>query len=239
MMQQAVDGGVPNTETTAWTRTQLANLYFNLGNLEQAEVEYQRTLQNYPNYVYALAGLGRLRAALGQTDEAITLLTQASQITPLPEFIITLGDLYLSLGQTEAAQRQYDLVGVIRQLHQANGVDLDVEMALFDADHRRNPIETVAQARQAYARRPNIHAADVLAWALYQAGDYQEAEKFSRQALRLGTQDALKLFHAGMIAYQLGHKAQARAYLDQALTINPHFSLLHAKEAQGIWEELK
>ncbi len=239
MMQQAIDGGSPTAENTAWTRTQLANLYFNLGNLEQAEVEYQFTLHNYPNYVYALAGLGRVRAAQGRTDEAIALLTQASQMTPLPELVITLGDIYLAVGQSEAAQQQYDLVSAIRQLHEANGVDLDVEMALFDADHQRNPVETVAQARQAYTRRPSIHAADVLAWALYQVGDYQEAQQFSQQALRLGIKDALKLFHAGMIAYRLGDKAQARDYLEQALAINPYFSILHVKEARYTLAKLK
>ena len=45
-MQLAVDSGTPNAESTAWVRTQLANLYFNSGDLEQAELEYQLTLQN-------------------------------------------------------------------------------------------------------------------------------------------------------------------------------------------------
>ncbi len=57
MMQTAVDAGVPNSENTAWTRTQLGNLYFNMGDLDNAEVEYMRTLNNWPGYVYALAGL--------------------------------------------------------------------------------------------------------------------------------------------------------------------------------------
>ena len=43
-----------------------------------------------------------------------------------------------------------------------------------------------------------------MAWALYQAGQYAAAYDFSRQALQLGTQDALLLFHAGMIAERLG-----------------------------------
>jgi tetratricopeptide (TPR) repeat protein len=34
MMQLAVDSGTPNAESTAWVRTQLANLYFNIGDLE-------------------------------------------------------------------------------------------------------------------------------------------------------------------------------------------------------------
>jgi tetratricopeptide (TPR) repeat protein len=233
-----VDSGTPNAENTAWVRTQLANLYFNSGNLEEAELEYKLTLQNRPNYVYALAGLGRVRAAQGDTDGAIEYLNQAVTIMPLPEFVITLGDLYQASGQVESAEQQYELVTAIETLHRANGVDMDMEIALFNADHNKNITETLALARKAYANRPSIHAADALAWALYKTGSYEEALAYSEEALKLGTKDSLKLFHAGMIALKLGEINQAREYLEEALAINPHFSLLYAEEARRILEGL-
>ncbi|HET9587242.1 MAG TPA: tetratricopeptide repeat protein [Anaerolineales bacterium] len=239
MMQAAVDSGVPGAENTAWVRTQLANLYFNTGDLARAEVEYQRTLRDRPDYVYAMAGLGRVRAAQGNTDEAIRLLTQAVTLMPLPEFVITLGELYQAAGQQAAADEQYELVEVIEQLHRANGVDMDMEIALFHADRGQRLEETVRLARQAYASRPGIHAADVLAWALYKTGQYEEAQQYSDEALQLGTQDALKLFHAGMIALELGEESRAREYLEQALAINPHFSILYAGEARRTLQALQ
>jgi tetratricopeptide (TPR) repeat protein len=239
MMQLAVDSGTPNAESTAWVRTQLANLYFNSGDLKQAELEYQLTLQNYPNYVYALAGLGRVRAAQGNIKEAIEYLNQAVTIMPLPEFVITLGDLYQVSGQQEKAEQQYQLVAAIETLHRANGVDMDMEIALFNADHDKNLTETVALARKAYANRPSIHSADALAWTLYKTGNYEEAQKYSIEALQLGTKDSLKLFHAGMIALELGDQEQAREYLEQALAINPHFSILYAEKARDTLETLK
>jgi tetratricopeptide (TPR) repeat protein len=239
MMQLAVDSGTPNAESTAWVRTQLANLYFNTGDLDQAEFEYRLTLQNRPKYVYALAGLGRVRAAQGDMDEAIQLLNQAVASMPLPEFVITLGDLYHASNQPEAASQQYQLVAAIEKLYRANGVDMDMEIALFHADHDQNLEETVALARKAYANRPSIHGADALAWALYKTGAYKEAGEYSAEALKLGTQDSLKLFHAGMIALKLGDKAQAGDYLKQALAINPHFSVLYADEARRIVEGLQ
>ena len=129
LMQRAVDGGVPNAENTAWVRTQLATLYFNMGDLDRAELEYQGTLQDRPNYVYAIAGLGRVHAAKGDVDEAIRLLNQAVGIMPMPEFVITLGDLYQITGQHKAADQQYKLVATIEKLYRANGVDLDLEIA--------------------------------------------------------------------------------------------------------------
>ena len=239
MMQLAVDSGTPNSENTAWVRTQLANLYFNSGDLERAELEYQLTLQNRPNYVYALAGLGRVRAAQGDMEKAIQLVDQAVKMMPLPEFVITLGDLYQASGQPEAADQQYQLVAAIETLHRANGVDMDMEIALFNADHDKNMGDMVALARQAYASRPSIHGADALAWALYKIGKYAEAQTYSVEALKLGTKDSLKLFHAGMIALELGDKEQARQYLEEALAINPHFSILYVEEARRTLQELQ
>lgn len=239
MMQRAVDSGTPNLESTAWVRTQLGNLYFNTGNLDQAEVEYQRTLQDRPNYVYAIAGLGRVQAAQGNTEEAIQSLGKAIAIMPMPEFVITLGDLYQATGQQEKASQQYQLVATIEKLYRANGVDMDMEIALFNADHDQNLQETLALAQKAYANRPSIHGADALAWALYKTGNYQEAQKYSQEALKLGTKDALKLFHAGMIALKLEDDTQARDYLEQVLVINPHFSVLYATEAQKTLQALK
>ena len=114
-----------------------------------------------------------------------------------------------------------------------------MEIALFNADHEKNMSETVALARKAYANRPSIHGADALAWALYKTGNYEEAGTYALEALKLGTKDPLKLFHAGMIALELGEKDQARQYLDEALTINPHFSILYAEEAQRTLETLQ
>lgn len=239
MMQRAVDSGTSNLESTAWVRTQLGNLYFNTGNLDQAEVEYQRTLQDRPNYVYAIAGLGRVQAAQGNTEEAIQSLGKAIAIMPMPEFVITLGDLYQATGQQEKADQQYKLVATIEKLYRANGVDMDMEIALFNADHDQNLQETLALAQKAYANRPSIHGADALAWALYKTGNYQEAQKYSQEALKLGTKDALKLFHAGMIALKLEDDTQARDYLEQVLVINPHFSVLYATEAQKTLQALK
>ena len=239
MMQSAVDSGVPGAESTAWTRTQLGNLYFNDGNLEQAEFEYVRTLSDRPGYVYALAGLGRVRAAQGKVGEAIELLTEATNVMPIPEFVITLGDLYKANNQPDPAQQQYDLVSVIEKLFEANGSDMDMEIALFNADQNKDLEANVQRARLAFANRPSIHAADVLAWALYKTGNYEEAKFYSEQALQLETKDALKVFHAGMIAYELGDNAQAQEYLEQALAINPHFSILYSAEAQETLKTLK
>jgi tetratricopeptide (TPR) repeat protein len=151
---------------------------------------------------------------------------------PLPEFVIGLGETHEAAGRPAEAAKQYDLVRAMQQLFAANGVDTDLELALFDADHGRDPQAALALARSAYARRPNIKAADTLAWALFKAGQLAEARRYVDQALHLGTRDALTLYHAGMIAQAQGDSAAARDYLQRALEVNPHFSPLYAPRAQ-------
>lgn len=231
-MQSAVQTALPGSESWAWTLTHLGHLYFNRGDLQQAATIYNQVLAAKANYPYALGGKARVEAAQGNTATAIDLYKQITARLPLPEFIIALGELYEATGQPAAARQQYDLVGVIQQLNAAAGMNVDLEMALFAASHGHDANAAVQQARAAYAERPTIYAADTLAWALYQQGNYQEAWQFSQEALRLNTKDALLHFHAGMIAAKLGDTAAARTHLQTTLAINPHFSALYAPVAQ-------
>jgi tetratricopeptide (TPR) repeat protein len=234
-MQAAVTAGGPATENSAWVRVQLGNLYFTQGDLAQAEQQYQRTLSLLPDYVYAQAGLGHVRAAQGQLDEAINLYQQAITRMPLPEFVIALGETQQAAGRTAEANKQYDLVRAMQQLFKANGVDTDLELALFDADHPADELSadaTLTLARDAYARRPSVKAADTLAWALFKAGQTAEARRYADEALRLGTHDPLMLYHAGTIAQAQGDSLAARDWLTRALERNPSFSPLYAPLAR-------
>ncbi len=232
-MQHAVDSGANDDEGTAWTRVQLGHLYFNYKNdLPRAETEYRHALAGYSGYLYAIAAIARVRAAQHDYAGAIELYTRVTNVMPLPEFVIALGDVYRANGQRDEAERQYALVHVEEQLYRANGVDTDLEMALFDADHDHDLPTALAHAREQLIRRPSIKAADVLAWTLYKTGDDADALAVMQQALRLGTQDALMFFHAGMIAHRLGNATMARGYLTRAQTLNPNFSLLYADDAR-------
>jgi tetratricopeptide (TPR) repeat protein len=234
-MELALDATRFGTEPAAWTRVQLGNLHFHTGDFTSAEEEYAFTLVTYPEYAPALAGLARVAAANGDLERAAELLTQAAGRVPLPEYVILLGDVYAAQGDTASAEEQYDLVRVMTRLQQANGVNTDLELALFAADHpdsNMTPDAVVTMAREAFAARPGIYGHDTLAWALYRAGEYDAAWQESDRALRLGTRDALLHFHAGMIAAARGDEPAAREHLTTALEINPNFSILHVVEAR-------
>jgi tetratricopeptide (TPR) repeat protein len=190
-------------------------------------------------YAPALAGQAKIATARGDLEQAATLYRQAFNHMPLPEYAIALGDVYAEMGESEKAAEQYDLVRSMDKLLRTNGVDTDLEIALFNADHDIDLQTSLEKARAAYDARPSIHAADALAWTLYKTGNYKEAQEYSSEALKLETRDPLKLFHAGMISKALGEKEQARTYLQQAIDLSPHFSLLYADEAADGLKSLK
>lgn len=223
-MQAAAEAGLPGEEGTLWAMYQLGTLHFNGGEWDKAAAVYQKALSLKPNYPYALAGLARVETAEGNYGTAITLLEALVTRLPLPQFIIQLGDLYWVTDQPQKAQQQYDLIAAIQQLNAESGMNVDLELALFEADYG-DPAAALAQAEAAYEARPSVYGADVLGWALYRNGRYEEAYSYSQEALRLGTQDAALFYHAGMIATALGKTAEAANYLDTAESINPAFSL--------------
>lgn len=231
-----------SAESSAWYRSQLARLYFSIGDLESAHGQYEASFETFPGYVHALAGLARIAAARGDYEEAIEMYEQVIERQPVLEYVAALGDVYSASGRGIEAQRQYELVATIETLYRANGVITDLEMALFLADH---PAEgriddAVEQARTAYEDQPgNVRTADVLSWALYRAGEYSEALKYSNEALRLGTKDPLLFFHAGMINQALSNGDTARDLLSRALEINPAFSVLYSADAAATLEALK
>ena len=173
-----------------------------------------------------------MRAAQGRYDEAIQYYQRAVNILPEPEFVAGLGDLYLVTDQHKQAEIQYATVETIGALAALDGQVYNRQLANFYSDHDVNVREALTLALAELETRPDIYAYDTAAWAYYKNGNYKEARAMIERAMSLGTQDARLYYHAGIIAYAFHQNEQARQYLEQALAINPYFSVLHSAEAR-------
>lgn len=208
----------------AWAANQLGELYWNSGRPRAATTWYRRAIELSPEFVPARAGLAKAAWARGDVAEAIRRYQDVVERYPSPEYAAALGDVYASQGQLQLADQQYAVVQAERDVLRANGVNVDLELSLFDSDHG-DPAGALAAAQAEWSRRHSIHVADAYAWALYRNGRLEEAAGYSQQALQLGTKNALFLFHAGMIERARGNDASARAFLRQAVSVNPDFSI--------------
>ena len=226
-------------ENTAWYLLRVGDIYFNRGEIEESGAYYEASLRVFDNYHLALAGLGKVRAAEGRYDEAIAYYQRAVNIIPQPDFLAALGDLYMLTGQPDEAQIQFDTVEYIGKLAALNKQIYNRQLANFYSNHDLHVDEALDLALTELESRKDIYGYDAAAWAQYKNGNYEEAQALIEHALALGTHDATLYYHAGMIALALDNKTQAREYLDEALSINPHFSILHADEAQEILKMLQ
>lgn len=236
LMQRALDDA-PNPSQQAFARYHLGDLALLDGDPEGALAHYEAGLRAEPSSAALVEGRARAKAALDRTDEAVADMAEAVERMPEPGYVLYYGELLESLGRTAEAEQQYELFRAEQRLFEANGVVVDVEAALFEADHG-DPEKAVAVAEAGLASRPFLDMEAAYAWALHRAGRHAEAAAAMGRARALGTRNPLFEFHAGMIERALGNAAAARGHLGAALAMNPAFHPLHAPVARTALAEL-
>ena len=236
-MALAVSAGGQAPENVAYVQTLLGDLQATRGHRGAARRAYATALAQNPGYVPARVSLARLQAAGGQVRSAISELQQVVEQRPLPEYVIALGEAQQAAGQLANARETFALVDAERRLLAANGINTDVEIALFEADHG-DPRRAVALGRRAWHAAPSVRSADAVGWALTRAGRPVQGLVWARRALALGWRDPIVLTRAGLSARAAGRPATARRYLRRALRANPRFSLIWAPRARRALREL-
>jgi tetratricopeptide (TPR) repeat protein len=231
-MRYAVSAGGGTPENVGYVQTLLGNLELALGHTAAARLAYGQALAGVPRYVPASVGLARVEAGERNYGPAIRRLRAAVGRLPLPEYVVALGETEHAAGRTAAARRDLALVGAEERLLQANGVNTDVDLALFEANHGE-PARGVALARRALAAAPSVRSADALGWSLTRAGNPAAGLRWAKRALRLGSADPAFLYHAGMTARAAGRTALGKRWLRRALARNPRFSPLYAPRARA------
>lgn len=236
-MQMAAAMPALAPENVAFVESLIGNLLVYTGDPAGAAAAYERALGHVPAHAPSIAGQARLSVGSGDLDTAVALFQRAADILPLPEYVIALGDAQSAAGLTEDATKSFKLARAEIQLFQAQGVIVDVDLALFEADHG-DPQLALEYAQIGYDATPTVRASDALAWALHALGRDTEAAKRSAEALRLGSRDPLLRYHAGAIEAALGKAKAARRNLELALATDPGFSATGVANARRILEGL-
>lgn len=232
-LEQARESGALGSEL-AFVEHQLGELAWKAGDLDAAERGYDAALLADPGHHPSRVGAARVLAARGDTAAALAQYGEAVKLSPQVGALVEYGELLEASGDEDAANLQYEVVRATQQLLDDAGVDVDSELAIFEADHG-DPALAVRFAQQAHTSRPqSIVAQEAYAWALHAAGRTAEALPLARQAGRLGTQDPVLQFRVGVIELAAGSAVRGRAALQGALRLNPAFSTLHAPEARRL-----
>jgi tetratricopeptide (TPR) repeat protein len=237
-MRLAVSAGGGSPENLAYVDSLLGKLEIDRGNYAAAAQAYREALAADPGYPPASAGLARVAAAQGHLPLAIDRYREVVDRLPLPEYVTGLGEAEMAAGRSGAARRDLALVAVESRLLRSAGVNVDAELALYEADHG-DPAKAVALGRSAWRRAPSVRSADAYSWALHSAGRDTRALAMSAEAMRLGSRDPSFLYHAGVIAADAGDTRGARALLQTLTAQSPRFSPLYGPRAERLLEGLR
>jgi tetratricopeptide (TPR) repeat protein len=234
-MSLAISAGGGARENVAYVQALLGTLELTRGRLPAARRAFSAALRAVPGYAPAAADRARLAARTGNVAGAIERWRRLVARLPLPEYAIALGEAELAAGRRAAGRRDLALVRAQERLLRAGGVNTDVELAIFEADHgdRRRG---VALARAAWERAPGVRSADALGWALTRAGRPREGLLWTRRALRLGSLDPTFRYHAGLAAVAAGRTAEGERNLRVALRYGLDAYPLHTKRARAALE---
>lgn len=221
----------------AWVHTYLGLLAFTNGDLDTAREDFLAGLALVPDDPALLAGLARVDTATGDVEAARAGWEAVVAARPLPEYLAEYGTWLMARDEEEAAREQFDVLDVVQQLFEENGVADDLTAAHLEADFG-DPDLAVAAAERERSRRQNVDSADALAWALHAAGRDDEALPLAVEATALEGRNAAFLYHRGIIEQALGMDDDARTHLGEALDTNPWFSPLHGPRARAALDAL-
>lgn len=228
VLEKAISAGSPYAENIAASLVDLGKLYFRT-DLEKATRTFNQALSVYNDYPPALAGLGRVSFAKEDYKGALEYFEKALARLPIAQYATDLGDIYSKIGEHDKAQQYYALALTAYEKAEDSGINTDLEVALFLADHDMQLSQALKKAQAVYAVRPdNIYVTDALAWTLHKNGKSAEAQRYSTQALRLGEYDPLIVFHAGVIAEKNNKSEEAKRLFTKAIALHPHFSMQYA-----------
>ncbi|WP_345623400.1 tetratricopeptide repeat protein [Streptomyces ziwulingensis] len=214
---------------------QAGRLALERGDREPALRFFREALRADPDQRAAQAGQGRALAALGRTSEALAAYRAALARQPRPEWALELGELYESLRLGQGARVQYDLLRERVRGAAAAGVDEELVLGRFEADHG-DARAALRRLDAEWRRQPGTAVADALGWALHRLGRDEEALGYAVRATDGdrggGVRSASYIYHRGAIERALGRYGAARRHLAEALRIDPYFSPLHAPRCE-------
>jgi tetratricopeptide (TPR) repeat protein len=231
MARLAIDaaGDPDEVDARAWVLVQTAHLFWHRGDVDGAEAGYRLALDVRAEYAPALLGLGKVAIARQRYRDAAEQLGRALASHADVETAALLGEVLQQLNDPAGAARHE------AQIEQLGRHDRRAH-ALYLANRRVAAERAVLLARAEREVRGDVYTEDALGWALYAAGQLEEAEQHAQRATRLGTRDALLDYHLGAIQLARGKLAEGKASLERALHQNPHFDRAGAADARRLLE---
>eukprot|EP00850_Spirogloea_muscicola_P014424 SM000103S09516 [mRNA] locus=s103:488527:496923:+ [translate_table: standard] len=237
-IQHRPDSAVAYGALTSWISAgNLANVYYELGQLDSAITNYQRAVGKDPSYLDAYNNLGNALKAAGRTGEAMSCYQSCLAVQPQHlHALINLGNVYLELNQLSEAQKLYERTlttglsapySSLASIYKQKG-DSAAAIACYNGVLRVDPL-----AADALVNRGNT---------LKEVGHVSEALQDYLTAVAIRPTMAEGHANLGSAYKDSGHVEAAIRSYKQALLLRPDFpeatcNLLHTLQCVCDWED--
>lgn len=223
-------------EQLAWFHFRLGDHYRRHGSPRRARASYESALAVNPGDYRAHKGLAELELAHDKAGPALFHARAAVRQSRTPETLLTLASALRETLDTPAAAA---IEAEVETAIGSDGGSFERAWHAYRLDRTAPAAELVELLEREAGKRGDVQGHDLLAWAYHKAGRSSEARAASAKALRSGTSDATVWYHAGIISHAAGDIPRARAYLREALRLNPRFHLRHARHARSMLRALE
>ncbi len=220
----AVKTGDPISEYTCWGLKTLGEIYESEGELDSAATCYEITLERRPNYPFGIAGLAKIQAKKGNTEEALKLYNEALEILPEIGFNIDVANLKMKQGKLENKEATINEIETMFKEDIESGHNMDLEYANFLYTFKDDYDAALALALKEHKNRANnIDVNKTLAFIYYGKKDIKNADKHLKVAMATGKKDAELFYLKGLIEND-------NKLIEKSLAMNPYQSHQFLKE---------
>lgn len=185
----------------AWLDTMLAEIYWQIGELDSAKVHFEKSLEHANTASYAHWRLAVMARFAGDTQAALHHVQHAISLTPdRPAIVFERGRVASMLGDKATAERCFQRAITTIEAEIVNGDEGHLrELAAFLAAADRNLSRALNLALRDLKKRQDWQSRELVAWLYYRNDRVDEAVSHVRTALRTGVTHPRLLLRAGII----------------------------------------
>ena len=198
------------------------DLYLQQKDWQEADKAFRQAMKIKPEWADMYRNIAKI--ALIEQDQAAAIKILRKGIDKTGSTIALLNDLaaiYHNEGNHTEALALYE-TAYQQQPTSALAIN-NLARYLSHADQNPEALARAAKLAEPLEQTANAHLLDTVAWIAFRQGSYDKAQGILEKVIASSEVSPVIHYHLGMVYFKQGDKAQAKNYLDKALSASTDF----------------
>jgi tetratricopeptide (TPR) repeat protein len=196
--------------------------------------EFEQSLKITSDKIEPLIGIARSQLALGQTEEAVSMLRAGYDSSMSMVLGMELAILLDQSGKSDEAIRVYQ--GLLVQKPDFSVAANNLAMILLRGDPDKAALDKALELVQDFENSDNPVFLDTLGWVWVKQQDLGKAVAVLERAVRMRPALPEADYHLGVVYYGLGRIEDAKRYLEKAMASGDRFP--EKEQAKNLLDEM-